>query len=250
MIVREVDGRVTCVAQAEHGRHAGALAEALDEAPPPQGPFEDATATHDDGWKAYDQSPGLDPGTGLPHTYRTIPTDDYLDVWREGIDRARERDPHVELLVSLHGSAFLSRRDDAEAEAFVAGQRDRQDELLADLGFGGSWDDLPEPVASHREWMGFCDALSLFVLDRWESPWRAEVGGTTYEARREGAEATVDPWPFEGEKVAASVPVVVLEDAPYDSGAAMEAALASAPRGTRSVLYRAPGSSGDPPAKA
>lgn len=235
------DGPATCIAQAEHARHAGALAQALDDVPSPRGPFEDATRGHDDGWKAYDREPGWNPETGLPHTYRTIPTDDYVEVWRRGIRDAARQDPYVELLVSLHGSAFLSRRDSREAQAFVDEQRSRQDELLEELGYGGSWDDLPPPVATHREWMGFADALSLFVLDEWGSPWKAEVEGETLTARREGHWATVEPWPFGEEEIRADVPVVALEDAPYGSREAMAAALASAPRGTRSVAVVAPG---------
>lgn len=251
MIVNDPEGEaVTCVAQAEHGRHAGTLAQALADPPHPRGPFEDATASHDDGWRAYDREPGWNEETGLPHTYRSIPTPDYVEVWRRGFREAREAGPHAELLVSLHGSAFLERRDSEAAKDLVADQRARQDELVDQLGYEGTWDDLPSTVARQREWMGFLDALSLFVLDRWGSPWRAEVAGSTLEARRDGARATVDPWPFDQVEVAAEVPVVVLEDGPYGSPEAMAAALASAPRGTRSVTLAEPGRFGDPSAKA
>lgn len=244
------DGPVTCIAQAEHARHAGRLAQELDDAPQPRGPFEDATACHDDGWKDYDRDPGWNEETGLPHTYRSIPTGPYVDVWRRGLAEARDRAPYVELLVSLHGTPFLARRDAPEAEAFVEEQRARQDDLLEELDHGGSWDDLPEPVATHRAWMGFLDALSLFVLDRWDSPWRAEVAGETVEARRSDWEATVDPWPFRPSVVEATVPVVILEDAPYESPEAMGAGLASATRGRRTVTLVEAGGSGDPPTKA
>lgn len=243
-------GPATCIAQAEHARHAGQLARALADVPQPRGPFEDATACHDDGWRDYDRDPGWNEETGLPHTYRTIPTSPYVEVWRRGLAEARDQDPYVELLVSLHGTPFLARRDGPEAEAFVEEQRDRQEELLEELGHGGSWEDLPEPVATHREWMGFLDAASLFLLDRWESPWRAEVAGETVEARRSGWEATVDPWPFEPPAVEATVPVVLLEDAPYGSPEEMGAALASATRGRRTVTLVQPGGSGDPLRKA
>lgn len=243
------DGPVTCIAQAEHARHAGSLAEALGELPQPRGPFEDATACHDDGWTAYDREPGWNEETGLPHTYRTIPTPDYVEVWRRGFRGAAGQDAYVELLVSLHGTAFLTRRDSEAARDLVEDQRARQDELLAEIGWGGSWEDLPAPVEAHREWMSFLDALSLFVLDEWGSPWKAEVEGDTFTARREGRWATVEPWPFVEAEVRDEVPVVALEDAPYGSPEAMGAALASAPRGTRSVAVVEPGRFEDPSRK-
>lgn len=250
MIVNDPeDGVVECVAQAEHARHAGSLAEALAAPPEPREPLAEATACHDDGWIPYDREPGWNAETGLPHTYRSIPTGDYVEVWRRGVDEALERGPYVGLLVSLHGTPFLARRDHSDARAFVEEQRGLQEDLLADLGYGGSWDDPPEAVADHRAWMGFLDALSLFLLDRWESPWRAEVGGRTLTASREGRRGTVEPWPFREEVLEGEVPAVLLRDAPYGSTEAMTAALASAPRGTRSLRLEAPGRFADPPAK-
>lgn len=159
--------------QTDHARLAADLAKAFADVPEPREAFLAAVAHHDDGWDAVDDAPLLDASTGLPHDYRNAPRDVYRAVWRRSIDRALERGPYVGLLVGLHGLSFIRPERDAGERAFHDAERARQNGLLAKLGFGGTWDALPETPAKHLALLQLADALSLFACEGWSSPWRS-----------------------------------------------------------------------------
>lgn len=229
MIVNETPDGLEVLRQSDHARHAASLAPALPDVPPSQEAFREAVRVHDDGWDPEDDAPGLDPDTGGPFSYRSIPLDPYLQVWRRGIRAAVDRDPYVGLLVSLHGTPFFQDREGPEARAFVRRQRTRQAHLLDDLGFPPTPDDLPATVATHRALASFLDALSLAALDRWPTPRSLDAAGTPVEVHRRDRTLQLDPWPFDDPQLEAQVPARVLPDAPYPSREALHEALGTAP---------------------
>lgn len=235
---------VEVVDQAEHARHAGAMAELLDPelVPPPRAPFVTATAHHDDGWIPYDREPGLDPERGLPYSFRNIPLGPYVGIWRRGFDLAFRRGAHVGLLVSLHGLQFFLDEEDPRARALVEHVRGRQAQALGDLDVGGSPRHPGEPLASQSAWLRFLDGVSLVSLGQWSTPWTGEVRGTTYELeQRRGGGFVMDPWPFREPEVDHGLEVRLLDPGPYADEAELHAALGDAERGRRVVHLEAPG---------
>lgn len=228
MIVRPEEDALVLVKQTDHARHVGELAANLAEPPPGDiSAFIAAARLHDNGWREYEEAPLLDAGTGTPYAYRGILPEPYREIWKRGIDRAVAIDPRVGLLVSLHGMQFFERKRLPEDRAFHEAERAREGALLRALGLEGTWDALPSEVRGAHEWIRFLDGLSLFVLDRWESPWRAEVDGIEVEVTREGPSLLVDPWPFR-DPFSLEVPALELPRPRYGSQEAFLQDLAQA----------------------
>lgn len=219
MIVRPGEDSLVLVRQADHARHVGELAARLIEAPAGDAAaFVAAARLHDNGWREADAEPLLDRERGFPHTYRNMPPAQYREIWGRGIDRAVAVDPHVGLLVSLHGMQFFERKTAREDQAFHARERDREDALLREMGLKGTWQELPGEVQAQYEWMRFLDGVSLYALDQWTGPWYATVGERVFEVVREGEAIRIDPFPFR-EAVVLEVPARALPVPRYEDAA-------------------------------
>lgn len=226
------------VEQEAHARLTGELAARLPFRLPHHAAFVAAARVHDNGWREADEAATVDED-GQPHTFNNVPDDLYEDLWRRGIERAAAVDALVGLLVGLHGARFFETRDSPGMRALVDDERRRQDEVLATLGLGGSWDDLPPEVEEASAWIAVLDALSLLLCgaglpDQISPP----VGSQPYTLTRTGTQVTVDPWPYDEPGVDTSVPVRVLGAGPYPDDEALRAALASAPWTRREVTVR------------
>lgn len=231
MLVRDDgDGGLLIVLQEDHAHHAGELAAALTEAvPAPQAAWIAAARTHDNGWRESDAAPRLDPRTGRPHTYRSVPDDVYVDVWRRGIDRALALDAYAGLLVSLHGLRFFGNRDTPEARAFYIERRAQQDRLLAELGAPeAAWDRLPEDVRTHHEWLRWVDGLSLFLLGDWGDELELAAAARRHHLRRrDDRTVAMAPFPF-AHPLTFRVPALRLAGERYEDERALQAAFADA----------------------
>ncbi|CAN5744566.1 hypothetical protein BH23GEM3_BH23GEM3_10990 [soil metagenome] len=240
MIVLELGPELWLFDQYSHSLLCGTLAQhwgAPPFAPVPHA-VQRAAEIHDGGWREWDRSPRLDPKTGHPHPYSDMPSADYLDIWERGLDEAWAVGDVTGLLVSLHAMRFFGRKTLPEEQAFFAAQRAREAEALRRLG--GPSDDpdaLAEPFATWHAWMFFWDALSLFLCERWSSPWSVRIpaaseAGTEVRAERaEDAEphtrlteVYVDPYPFVGE-IALEVPARVIPAARYRTQAELDEAI-------------------------
>jgi len=197
MIVRTHEGGVrTLVDQVSHARISGELADAWgigDESD--DSSMVEAADHHDDGWRAWDRHPRLNADTGEPHSYRDLPADDHLEIWERTVAAGWQRGTEVGVLISLHGCRFFTRKRRPADRAFLRRERERQAAALglkADRVPGH----LPAEVALHHARMGFVDGLSLFLCDRWDSPWRTELPGTavTCEVVMAAADGAPEPW--------------------------------------------------------
>ena len=162
MIVVSDDGGLLLVAQEAHAHLAGDLAARLPAGRYPRSALVAAARQHDNGWREADADPTRD-DRGRPRTFYDVPPDVYESVWRRGIVRAVAVDPLVGLLVGLHGARFFGASPHAAVRALHEEERDRQDRVLADLGLGGSWQDLPPPILAASDWIAFLDRVSLLV---------------------------------------------------------------------------------------
>ena len=228
MIVDREDGRLLVVEQEAHAHLTGELAAALPFHVPHHAAFVAAARVHDNGWREADRAATVDED-GMPHTFNNVPDAVYEDLWRRGIERAAAVDELVGLLVGLHGARFFETRESPGMRALVADERRRQDDVLASLGLGGSWDELPGDVAEASDWIAVLDALSLLLCgaglpDR-ISP---RVVSQPYTLTRDGREVAVDPWPYAQDALRTSVPARRIPLGPYPDHEALRDALQAA----------------------
>jgi hypothetical protein len=209
VIVREEGGEVWLFDQRDHSVLCGRMAEQWGAPPfePVGAEVRTAAGGHDGGWPEWDALPRLDPRTGLPHPYSDMPAADYREIWERGLRRGWREGDVAGLLVSLHAMRFFARRKGSEDRALLARERERQADVLERLGV--SVPDplaLPDPIARLHAWMFFWDGLSLFLCERWRSPWEPVVPDATGRevtlrvergtAEGPGGLVEIDPFPF------------------------------------------------------
>jgi hypothetical protein len=228
MIVHEEDNGLVLIDQEAHAHLTGDLAARLPFPVPHHAAFVTAARVHDNGWRETDEAPTIDE-RGRPHTFNNVPDDRYEQLWRRGIERAAAVDGLVGLLVGLHGARFFETRDSPGMRRLVEQERQRQSEVLADLGLGGSWDALPDTVQQASDWIAMLDALSLLLCGA-SLPDRItpRVAGTGYTLTRSDATVTIDPWPYEGGRFSLPVAARSLGATTFGSDVELRHAVAGA----------------------
>jgi hypothetical protein len=68
-----------------------------------------AAREHDNGWSEWEIAPQLDPKTRVPYTFMSIPTEDHVALYKQGIERLVKVDRYAALLVSLHCTGLYDR---------------------------------------------------------------------------------------------------------------------------------------------
>jgi uncharacterized protein DUF3891 len=189
-----------------------------------------AARVHDNGWREADRHPTIDED-GRPHTFYRVPPDVYVTIWRRGIDRAAAVDPLVGLLVGLHGARFFGSNPHAQVRTLHDEERARQDRVLAELGLGSSWRDLPAPLQSASDWIAFVDQLSLMICGAFDSA-SVQIDGVGYRAVLDAGAIILDPWPFTDAGGPISITAHRLRQASYRSADALCDALARSPATT------------------
>jgi hypothetical protein len=146
MMFRETPGGVIAISQPSHAWLAGQIIRAWGNAAFGRvTPYEDVclgAEQHDIGWLVRERSPGLNPATGRPHSFREIGIAAHTAIWRQGTEMALALGRYPALLTSLHGSGLYAGFDfgaatDAEASAvrdFLTEQQSIQVRLLESLG--------------------------------------------------------------------------------------------------------------------
>ena len=242
MLLRRDGDDVVAIGQPAHAWVSGQLARRWgnDRFPRPE-PFDEVclgAEQHDVGMAEWDLTPTLDRDTGGPTTFMRMPLATHLELW-SAAPLVAAQSAYAALLVSMHGTALYERRDlarlpaaDADrVRAFLAGQRELQERLLAALAAD------PAQVRRNQRLIWTWDSLSLALLLDWP-PYELEgvptADGEVTVTVRDG---TVDPWPF-------AVPEVTVRcegrrlAGPYEDEATMRAALARAPLETIAVTLR------------
>ena len=243
MLLRRDGDDVVAIGQPAHAWVSGQLARAWgNERFGAVDPYEDvclAAEQHDAGMAAWEVRPTLNERTGLPRSFMELTLDEHLEIWWSAAPLVAAQSAYAALLVSMHGTALYERRDlarlsaaDADrVRAFLAGQRELQERLLAALAAD------PAQVRRNQRLIWTWDSLSLALLLDWP-PYELEgvptADGEVTVTLRDG---TVDPWPF-------AVPEVTVRcegrrlAGPYEDEATMRAALARAPLETIAVTLR------------
>ena len=264
MILSRKDGSIRVVRQVDHQEQCALMADAwgnkVFHRPEWFEALRTAAAIHDEGWREWEEAPGVS-AQGDRVDFPHIDKGAHTQLYRRAIDRACDIDPHVGLIVSLHGRGLyekrlgldgspppLDERPDLERR-FVAHEISRQEELAGALGLESPL--APWPWAAYRLLQAW-DSLSLYLT------WRGlpdGADGALLRVPRSIADAdgvalgltpcgeltcTVEPWPFRSETVALPVSYRLIENRKYRNSDDLTAALAAAPRRTCDFTVYAP----------
>ena len=117
MLLRKEGSAAIAIAQPSHAWLSGQLARAWGNgqfrAPAHYEEVCLAAEQHDIGWHSWELAPTLNPETGLPHEFFQVPPKVHVELWRDGVRRARNFGLFPSLLVSLHADTIYSRHFDA-----------------------------------------------------------------------------------------------------------------------------------------
>jgi hypothetical protein len=231
MLAAHPEGHVV-VTQPTHAWLSGQIARAWGNERVGQfEPWEEvclAAEQHDLGMSSWDRSPTLDAETGLPTTFTRMELETHVRLWTEGPEKVLVQSRYAALLTSMHGSALYEHRSaEPRVATFLAERRSFEQRLLADL-------DAPiREVARNQRLLWTWDGLSLGLILGW-APWTAErvpaAGEETVDMRleRDREAYTLDPWPFEDERVTLHIEGRVLRGT-FASTEDLRRALAQAP---------------------
>src|SRR5437867_7196796 len=100
---------IVAITQPAHGWVAGQLARAWGSAAPGDWePYEEvclAAEQHDVAWTAWERAPTLDPQTGRPHSFLTLPLAERLVMWPGAAARlVLPQSRYAAVLVSMHAT--------------------------------------------------------------------------------------------------------------------------------------------------
>jgi len=191
MIAVEEESSLLLITQGDHAHFAAELLSLCrfpELADHPRRPaLLEATREHDNGWREIDAAPSIDPDSGEPHTFRTLPDRERRELWLRASDRFRDEDPYVALLITEHALAlhrqFAGQGSWTEWLVQIEGRRS---ELLDET-------DCPEEaLATDYDLLRFADLSSLAACTR--SPETFEHRGV--RGRFSGQTLYLDPLPL------------------------------------------------------
>jgi hypothetical protein len=238
VILRPHEGGTLLIGQPAHARLSAQLARAWGT--PELGGFEPhaevclAALQHDIGMATWDAEPELDPRSGLPYAFSSMPRELHVSLWRNAATLVLAQSRYAALLVSLHGTGLYERFVSAQERGRepVRSYLREQDALQRRLRRSLAAD--PDEVERNRALVSCWDWLSLFLCEGAQELARMDEvpacgGATALSLRRTGEGAVaVAPWPFAAPRLDLCVEGRLLEGR-YDDQATMRAALAEAP---------------------
>ena len=239
MLVRD-DGLL--IGQPAHAWVSGQLARAWGNgAFPPPAPREPvclAAEQHDVGMADWERWPSFNPETGLPRSFMELELDEHLEIWWRAAPLVISQSRYAALLVSLHGTALYERRnlarlpapDVERVQAFLAGQRELQERLLASLRADPAIAAAAaaDVVRRNQRLVWTWDSLSLGLLLDWTPFELTAVPSASGEVDVAVRDGTLDPWPFAAPEVRVCCEGRRLTGR-FDDEDAMRDALADAP---------------------
>jgi hypothetical protein len=215
VLLRRDGDAVIAIGQPAHAWLSGQLARAWgNERFRAAEPWEEvclAAEQHDLGMAAWEGRPTLNPETGLPRSFMELELDEHLAIWWSAAPLVMPQSRYAALLVSLHGTALYERRDLAQLEpaevesvqAFLLGQAQLQAELLESLRADPSTAAAAadEIVRRNQRLVWTWDSLSLGLLLDWAPFELSAVPAADGELDVEVRPDTLEPWPFQAERL-------------------------------------------------
>lgn len=243
MLLRREPARRIAIPQPSHAWVSGQLAVVWGNGrfARPE-PFADvclAAALHDIGWTNWEQAPTRDPESGWPREFPQVSPLVHVDLWRDGVSRARLFGRYPALLVSRHADTIYSRHfdwDTAQADvaaavrAFLEEQHGLQRSLAASLRADPVYADAASDgtVETNRLLIAAVDALSLKlcwgVSEAFEIAQVPVASGEICALSVRPGPAVgivlVAPWPFGPERLTVTADGLALEE-PFASDEAL-----------------------------
>jgi hypothetical protein len=177
-----------------------------------------AVREHDNGWREADAAPRIDPSSGRPHDFRSLPEEPRREVWQRGIERFASENPYVALLIIQHCRRLhLEHRTAPGWSAFLESLVALRRELLPTAGVD------PTTLAADYRWLRLADELSLTFCCRSPHP----VSALGFTATPRDGELEIEPFPLAG-ATTFEIPCRRIADRHYDGGAELARALATA----------------------
>ena len=113
MIVQDNGDHLLVIRQTDHAVLSGFFARAWGnenfKRPELFESFCLAAREHDNGWCDWELAPRMDPKTRVPYTFMSIPTEEHIALYQQGIERLVKVDRDAALLVSLHCARLYDR---------------------------------------------------------------------------------------------------------------------------------------------
>jgi len=204
LIRQEPDGSYLAIGQASHAWLSGQLARAWgNERFGAVEPWEEVclgAEQHDVGWAEWDLDPAIDPDTGRPHTFISLPLPEKIALWSAAARKMLSQSSYAALLVSMHGTALYERFPPPEDPGGIVQKfLDEQREFQASLSGGLDPDELRRNQKLVFAW----DYISLALCLDW-APTEVEDVPTADDTPISLAlseDGELDPWPFREDRV-------------------------------------------------
>lgn len=245
MILRSDQRGTLLIGQPAHAWLSGRLADHWRWPFEPVAEVRLAALQHDIGMAAWDAAPQLDPRTGLPYSFTSMPRAMHVELWSRAARLLVAQSGYAALLVSLHGTGLYERYVSEQERAaepvrgYLDAERVFQRDLAAWLGAD------PAGVERNAALLRCWDWLSLFLCTGADAdgsfagvPGGHDIVDMVVRWTDAGrSEAALEPWPFSGEALDLPVEARLLEGT-FSDQAALDAALAAAEREQLRLVLR------------
>ena len=226
------------MAQSDHAALAARIMRAWTTGTLPTRPTREAvlfaTAHHDIGWDAEDAAPSVDPSSGRPWDFISIPVARRHAVWHRALAALAPRSTYAAALVAQHAlTAYRRFQHDPEWTAFFSAMEQARDhwygaETRPDGSSGGTLDpqgtDRLQFLSDYGT-LRLGDVASLVICNGWTGPHEQEAT----HLRLEGDTLVITPDPFGGRVIDLDVPARRIAARRYVSDDDLRAAWAAAP---------------------
>lgn len=214
MIVRNENGKLaTCISQLQHSRMTGELAHVWGNGrfgiPGPAGLLSFASGIHDIGWTEWEQNPRINPETGHPYDFLSMPKHDHIAIWESGFRHSLGFGLFPALLVLRHNGLLAGKQpcigDDPELDRFLSFSNGKIGEITAHLQSDPAFEPFStdENIERLSSILLLLDYISLIMCMGKERPNPfgppPTISGTEFhmEADQTNPETfRLDPWPF------------------------------------------------------
>jgi hypothetical protein len=241
MIIRKLDdGTAQAITQTDHSRLAGFFAAHWGNADfAPLQPNESVTRAavfHDFGWLRYETRPDVNPDTGEPYTFISLPfSTEQLGAYQWCVDWLASVDPYSALLVGMHRVGLWKSRYETitypawrslpelptEIQEFIARAEPIQEHQRATIGGHSIW--------TNYRLLQVWDLLGLYFTTREPYPHAVEPVPTGYDddlhsgvrvsMQPLGADrVALDPYPFDVRPLTLHIPYRKLDRTTFESG--------------------------------
>jgi hypothetical protein len=243
MIHRPDPNGTLLIGQPAHAWMSGRMARAWKW---PFQPWEDvclAAEQHDIGMAGWDARPELDPDTGLPYSFTSMPREMHVGLWSEAARLLLPQGRYPALLVSLHGTGLYERylpADQLAAEptrSYLAAEREFQSAMQRSLNAEPAEVDDAASLVRCWDWMSLFLCTASSDRATMQAVPSCEGDQATLEMAWIDGDPTrvrVDPWPFLEPSLTLTVEGRLLGDR-YDDRESMLRALDEAPWRTLSL---------------